>query len=501
VISIMRHHLPLCVSATLAASLAGAASANQPTFFGPLPYASIADSPFFGGGQVCYQLETFPGGQLSVPGLTFNSQSGAAIVAGVGVPPGGHVLQSSGLGVLQLNLPPAPGGGYPTQVGFVWTGGPNIPSTITLVVTSPGANLATQQFADLPVNPPADPSTNHFFGVQWSAGIQGLRINFSAFPATNQIDDIQFDALPAEPPMPLLPSGLDGDANPEFVWTKNSCASWYQLWVNDPLGNRVNQWFPANEVNCDQNECSITIDGLTLRDGTCTWWVRSWINGVTTPWSDGRNFRVGSDKPLTEPHLISPDGVSSSTPTFRWDHLDSASWYQVQIDDSTGVRFRQWFKAREVCGDDGECHLSPELSLAAGNATWWVRGWDSFSGMGPWSEGLWFVVDGVFPPPLPISPAPGEISGTTPTYRWEASSNATWFRLWVDVSQGDPIAEWYPRSQVEDLGPGSVPGQRVFQLRPAETLVAGPVRWWVQGWNPQERNGPWSRGVSFVIQQ
>ena len=77
-------------------ALGAMATAQAPEFTGPLPYQTIADSPFFGGGQQCpFALETFPGGDVSVGGWQIGggTENRASIVAGVGVPPGGFVLR------------------------------------------------------------------------------------------------------------------------------------------------------------------------------------------------------------------------------------------------------------------------------------------------------------------------------------------------------------------------------------------------------------------------
>jgi hypothetical protein len=487
----MRHHLPLCVSATLAASLAGAAAANQPTFFGPLPYASIADSPFFGEGQACFQLETFPDGQVSVPGLTFNSQTGAAIVAGVGVPPGGHVLQSNDLGVIQLDLPPAPGGGYPTQVGFVWTGGPNILSAITLDVTSPGGSLATQQFASLPVNPPADPSTNRFFGVQWSAGIQELRISFSTFPASNQIDDIQFrvPTTALVPPTLESPSSAIDTTTPTYRWTAQPCASWYQLWVDDSTGNRISQWYSASEVDAFGGVCTVQPQ-VALAPGSATWFVRGWsASSGNGPWSAPQTFQVAV--PLSAPTLIDPSGaVQTQSPIYRWTPVSGASWYQLWVNDSSGNRVNQWFTAAAVDAESGECAANPGTPLSVGNGRWWVRAWSSTAGFSAWSEPLDFMVSIPLTPPTLISPT-GAVPTATPTYRWTPVPSATWYRLWVNDSTGNRIKQWFTAAQVN-----AASGQ--CSITPPVPLTPGNCTWWVQAWSPSQGEGPWSSPMSFT---
>jgi hypothetical protein len=178
------------ILALAACGIATNVQAAPPVFTGPLPYQSIADSPYFGDGQTCYALETFPDGVQSQPSFQFNSQTGAEIVPGVGVPPGGHVLQANTIGVIQLTFDPPV-----NEAGFVWTGGDPIGSTITMTVIS-GTEAVSQQYASLSPNDPDNPDDNRFFGVTWDVGIQALRITFLPFGRgiPNQIDHIQFAA-------------------------------------------------------------------------------------------------------------------------------------------------------------------------------------------------------------------------------------------------------------------------------------------------------------------
>ena len=187
-------------------------------------YDSIADSPFFGDGTACYALETFPGGKPSQKGWSTNN---GQIVEGVGVPPGTHVLQASLLGSINLNFAPDDAGNYPSEVGFVWTGGSaKLNGIITVEATSP-SQTATQSYA-VPPNDPGDPKTNLFFGVSWGRGIQQIRISFNPFfGIPNQIDDIQYSISPRVDSITPTEASFDavgGIGSAEIAMNGETCA-------------------------------------------------------------------------------------------------------------------------------------------------------------------------------------------------------------------------------------------------------------------------------------
>ncbi len=95
---------------------------------------------------------------------------------------------------------------------------------------------------------------------------------------------------------------------------------------------------------------------------------------------------------------------------------------------------------------------------------------------------------------IPVSPS-GAISTVTPTYIWNANSNATWYQLWVQDSAGSPkIQTWYTSAQS-----GCSSGSGTCSVTPSTALAQGAAQWWVQTWN-SAGNGPWSDGMSFSVQ-
>ncbi len=92
-----------------------------------------------------------------------------------------------------------------------------------------------------------------------------------------------------------------------------------------------------------------------------------------------------------------------------------------------------------------------------------------------------------------LSPA-GSVSTQTPTYVWNAVSNATWYYLWVNDSASAPKhAVWYTSVQA-----GCAAGTGTCSVTPAAPLAAGSAQWWIQTWN-EYGYGPWSQGKIFSV--
>ena len=103
------------------------------------------------------------------------------------------------------------------------------------------------------------------------------------------------------------------------------------------------------------------------------------------------------------------------------------------------------------------------------------------------------VMDVNEPPPAAtlISPS-GIIYDTTPTYRWNSASGATYYLLWVNGPSGNVISTWYTASQA-----GCAPGG-TCSVTPSTTLSGGAHQWWIQTWN-SVGYGPWSTGMTFSL--
>jgi Zn-dependent metalloprotease len=200
--------------------------------------------------------------------------------------------------------------------------------------------------------------------------------------------------------------------------------------------------------------------------------------------------------------LASPSATTSSdaTPTYTWQAVSNAAWYQLWVDDSsTQGKIERWYQASEAncAGGSGTCSVTPATTLANGAVDWWIQTWNS-NGYGPWSARRSFTVaandNGVLPPAAAtlVSPS-GSIGTKTPIYTWNAVANATWYYLWVNDATGNRIRTWYRASEANCAS-----GSGSCSVAPSTALAEGAGRWWVQTWNPNGY-GPWSAGKPFTV--
>lgn len=192
---------------------------------------------------------------------------------------------------------------------------------------------------------------------------------------------------------PVGPIGSTTDTTPTYVFSEVTTSTWYQLWVQDATGIKVNQWFTTANSNCSAGTCSITPE--TVVNGTISWWVRTWNNTGIGPWSIRGTFTVGAPPPAAT--LIGPDGnTNDETPTYSWNAVTDSTWYQLWVNNAANVPVVQtWYTAAQAgCANGtGTCAVTPSDQLVSGAHQYWIRTWSS-SGYGPWSSSIQFNVTG-----------------------------------------------------------------------------------------------------------
>src|SRR5574341_1036945 len=253
----------------------------------------------------------------------------------------------------------------------------------------------------------------------------------------------------------ISPAGSITNTTPTYSWNavldsaEGDAATWYYLWVKDPTGNVIKQWYDASVI-CSGATCSVT-PSIAVTPGSTTWWVQTYNAAGYGPWSSGLTFSIPVPWPV-KPTLISPISTTNDfTPTYIWNAVSSetgvpASYYQLSLN---GV-LTQWYPASSVCSG-GTCAVTPSTILIPGGTyTWQVRGWNS-AGNGVWSNLASFthVSAGGF-----NSQFNGSAPGWTPyTGSWSILNNS-WYGAygsnyyWVTSAY---TAEWYGSFDVQSV--------------------------------------------------
>jgi hypothetical protein len=277
-----------------------------------------------------------------------------------------------------------------------------------------------------------------------------------------------FTVVPLGAPTLLGPSNSAVPLS-ALSWNAVTGALKYDVWVQDRRTGQVlrNQavtgtnWVPSSPLN--------------LGD-TYDWWVRGIdADNIPGPWSSSLAFTVFN---LAMPTGLSPNGLSSTLPTFTWNAVAGAGKYDIWVQDrQTG----QVLRNQAVIG----ASWTPSSPLNQGDTyDWWVRGIDGNGKPGPWSSGQSLNVR-VLAAPGVNSPS-GPISVTLPTFTWSAVPGATHYDIWVQQNGSTQIL----RNQ-------NVTGTT---WAPAQALTLGVgYTWWVRALDGGNSPGPWSDGTTFTV--
>jgi hypothetical protein len=196
--------------------------------------------------------------------------------------------------------------------------------------------------------------------------------------------------------------------------------------------------------------------------------------------------------------------IDDTTPTYRWQAEDYASWYFLWVDDATGNRIARWYTAVDAgCEGGGLCEVTPDTVLNVGAARWWVRPWNSF-GDGPWSSGLSF--DTGQPSAAVLATYP--VANVQPGF-----SAALWLLVRntgsLPLPSGSHAYYWVTGPGISgyvgsvDVGGLAAGTSQWFLLDwdAAVGLQAGTFTYWGRIWNADLGAwiSPWSAGQTFAV--
>jgi len=280
-------------------------------------------------------------------------------------------------------------------------------------------------------------------------------------------------SLPA--PIPLSPTGVISNTQPQFSWQPVDGASEYQLVVNNNNKEVLFQkWISRGDI-CSNDSCSLKLGFPLIYDGNYSWKVQARTGMETSRWSVTSTFTL--ILPLEMPDPIAPLGKITSKPEFEWEVNASVS--EVAFILATGTTKildgNSWQNASGLCNKKS-CKTSLDLDLKPGVYYWRVAVRNAVS-TSPWSTSLVFEL---LPPapdaPLPLSPTGIIYSGdpARPTFVWSPVTDAESYLLFLKGPLGNIVNKWYSTE---------ICSTSRCMLTPHTALPRGYYTWYLQARN------------------
>jgi hypothetical protein len=274
--------------------------------------------------------------------------------------------------------------------------------------------------------------------------------------------------VPPSTPALTSPSGIIADTTPAYVWNETDDTTAYRIGVYSFSSASYVILTDVDPVICAGGVCTYD-PGTVLSAGNYQFKVLSKNAAGASPYSAWTTFTVVTSAPAA-PTLVSPSGVITYTdPPYKWNASSGASSYRVGVYSVSSASYviLTEVTASSVCYG-GLCTYDPGTVLAAGNYQYKVQGRNPI-GYGAWSAWNYFTVMTTAPAvPTLVSPT-GVITDTTPSYKWNATTGATAYRIGVyRVSTGT-----YPI--LTDVAASACSGG-VCTYTPATVLPAGEYK-------------------------
>jgi hypothetical protein len=296
---------------------------------------------------------------------------------------------------------------------------------------------------------------------------------------------------------PISPSGPISTNTPAYTWNPASGAQWYYLYVNDTTGNKIGQWYKAEDVCSSAGSASGVSSGAQqaasvavtcsvmpptpIAVGSASWWVIGWNSVGFGELSAQMDFQVLCNQIPNPPNQLGPTGaINTDTPAYSWNAVANGDYYWLVVVDSTSsVPINKWYTAAEAGCSGGTCSVNPGIPLPPGSAKWYVLA-ANYCVYSPWAAGMGFTV----PPAIQITDSPKLISPNSaihtnkPTYSWNAVAHADYYWLLANDSTGSwPVNRWYTAAEAGCSSGGTCSGT------PPSPLALGNCVWYVLPWN------------------
>ena len=199
---------------------------------------------------------------------------------------------------------------------------------------------------------------------------------------------------------------------------------------------------------------------------------------------------TGSVAPVAA-SLVAPNGViADTTPTYQWNEVAQAIKYTVYVlDDDRHFVYGAIVQAQNVCVA-GACSFTTPVPLADGDYRWFIRAINPLGST--WSAPMLFTLftGSSAPGAATLSAPSGTIADSTPTYEWQAASDAIQYQVYLLDGGNQFVYGFFVQANNACSGANC-------SLTPSTVLAAGDYRWFVQAINPL--GSTWSTSMTFTL--
>jgi hypothetical protein len=185
------------------------------------------------------------------------------------------------------------------------------------------------------------------------------------------------------------------------------------------------------------------------------WRVRA-VDGAgnQSAWSASGTFYTQDSTPPQQPVTITPeDGTQTSTrPRFDWSDVTDPSGLTYQLQVGLDAGFTRLILQKSGLADSNYQVAAAEEfpPVKRANSYYWrVRAVDSAQNEGPWSAPFsFYTVDSTPPPvPVPLNPANGTSTGSTPSFDWTDVSDPSGVTYILQVAQDSGVTRIIAQKQ------------------------------------------------------
>jgi hypothetical protein len=374
----------------------------------------------------------------------------------------------------------------------------SITVALTIAAVDPDGNPLTWSAANLPPGVTINTSTGAITGTPTTLGAYAVVVTVSDGDADVQVPFTWSVApLPTPgPTAPVSPIGPISVTTPTFSWSAIPIATYYLLSITDATAGPATQvWYTPAQAGCagGVGPCAVAAP-RTMQAGLVSWRVITWNPTGYGPWSSTANAVVNlADASVPSPTTVGPSGpIATRTPTYTWNSVASAIWYQLAVTDALGVVREFWHTPAQACAGS-PCAVTPNVLLPIGPAQWRVRAWRT-SGAGVWSGFVSFDAADSVPGAATLMQPNTAVSTQTPSFTWNGVIGTSYYLLRITDRDNVTFDRWYVPSAI-----GCPLGAGVCSAAPGIALKAGAASWKVLTWNGSGY-GPWSSTRSFLIE-